>query len=819
MLTSDEVVSYADLAGRVAAVAERLGTERRLVLIAGSNRLDSVVGYLAALSAGHPAILVPGDNPGNLSSLTAAYDPDIVIGGGEVDVRREVSAHDLHPSLALLLSTSGSTGSPKLVRLSHENLQANAESIASYLEIRSTDRAATTLPMHYCYGLSVINSHLLRGAGLILTDLSVVDACFWDLFRSHRGTTFAGVPYTFDLLDRIGFERMHLPDLRYLTQAGGRLPADRVRRYAAMGQRQGWDLFVMYGQTEATARMAYLPPDLAMSEPSSIGLPIPGGSFTLAPLPERPLDGNTVVETGELVYTGDNVMLGYATTPADLAKGREVSELRTGDIARRTPAGLYEIVGRRNRFAKVFGLRIDLDQVERVFAAAGVPAFCADRDESLVVVTESEVEAAALERVAKQHFGLPPTALRIAVGAEVPRLPTGKPDYRLITTQVPETLRAEEAPATDLRTLYAELLNRPDATDEDTFVTLEGDSLSYVEMSIRLEQALGQLPVNWHVTPIKDLAAADVGPGRRRWRGWRSLETNVVLRAVAIVLIVGSHGNLFMIAGGAHVLLAVAGFNFGRFHLTSAPRTERVRHLATSVARIAVPSVLWIGLVALFSRDQTVVQALLLNGVLGPDGWAEPQWFYWFIEALVYTLAALTIVMAVPLVDRLERRWSFWLPVAMVAAGLLTRFEVVSLADGDRIHRAHVIFWLFALGWATAKATSIRQRLLVSVLTLVSLPGFFEDAFREGVVMAGVLALVWLPRVRVPAFAGRALAVLASASLYIYLSHWQVYPYLEDSYPLLAVLSSLTVGIVLWQVATRVAPPGRFARRLDPRRR
>ncbi|MGH8827565.1 MAG: AMP-binding protein, partial [Jiangellaceae bacterium] len=262
LITTGSTVTYRELADRVEETAERLGTDRRLVLVTGANAVDPVVTYLAALSAGHPVLLVPGDNAHHLGTLIETYDPDVVVShtGSKWDLseRRRGSAHELHPELALLLGTSGSTGAPKLVRLSADNVQANAESIADYLGIAGIDRAATTLPMHYCYGLSVINSHLLRGAGLILTDLSVVDRCFWDLFRAEHGTTFAGVPYTFDQLDRIGFDQLRLPGLRYVTQAGGRLAPDRVRRYAELGRRDGWDLVVMYGQTEATARMAYL---------------------------------------------------------------------------------------------------------------------------------------------------------------------------------------------------------------------------------------------------------------------------------------------------------------------------------------------------------------------------------------------------------------------------------------------------------------------------------------------------------------------------------------------------------------------------------
>ena len=832
--TTGGTLTYAELAARVDRRVDALGATRRLALVAGANEVEPLVTYLAALSSGHPVILVPGDNPGNLAAVVEAYDPDVVAGVDGLVERRPGTAHELHPDLALLLTTSGSTGSPKLVRLSAENVEANATSIATYLDIRPSDVAATTLPMHYCYGLSVINSHLLAGASLMLTSLSVVDTCFWEQFRAAGATTFAAVPYTFDLLDRVGFASMELPSLRYVTQAGGRLAPARVREVAELGRRRGWDLFVMYGQTEATARMAYLPPDLALSASGAIGVPVPGGAFHLEPLPELPLSSSGAVDVGELVYEGPNVMLGYASTPADLALGRVTTSLRTGDVARRTADGLYEIVGRRNRFAKIFGLRIDLDEVERVYADEGLLVACAvwsdDESERLVVAVSDDaapVDPGRVAAVAKEHLGLPPGVLAVRPVREVPRLPNGKPDYRAVAAlgfpRVPwesstshgkcvvgsDALPGDPGKATAgagttdarLRQVYAEVLRRDDVRDEDSFVSLEGDSLSYVEMSIRVEEVLGHLPAGWHTTPIAELAPRTGSPKRGR-----SLETNVLLRALAIVAIVGSHANLFVVLGGAHVLLGVAGFNFGRFHLNGSPRPERLRHMASSVARVAVPSALWIGAVATFTAGLGWQNALLLNGILGSRTWSEPAWHYWFIEALVYTLLALTLLMSLPVVDRAERRWPFWLPVALAGLGLLTRYEVVEVMGGDVIHRANVVFWLFALGWATVKAESPWHRLVVSALILATIPGFFGDSTRDGIVVAGLLALVWLRSVRVPTWAARALGVLASASLYIYLVHWQVYPHLEHQVPWLASLLSLLAGIALWQVVERVSP-------------
>jgi acyl-CoA synthetase (AMP-forming)/AMP-acid ligase II len=792
LITDERTVSYAELACLVEEEGRRLGPSRRLVLVAVQNDLSSVVGYLGALAAGH-VVLLAADRDDVVDGLVAAYDPDVVMRPGSVVERRDGSAHDLYPDLALLLSTSGSTGSPRLVRLSAQNLQSNADAIGAYLSIRDDDVAITTLPLHYCYGLSVLHSHLNRGAAVLLTSLSVVDRCFWDLARRHRVTSLAGVPYTYDLLDRVGFDRMELPSLRYLTQAGGRMDPGRVRRYAELGRRRGFDLFVMYGQTEATARMAYLPPDLALSRPGAVGVPVPGGQLRIDP------DGEET-GVGELVYAGPNVMLGYAEAPADLALGRVVHELRTGDLARRAADGLVEIVGRTSRFAKVYGLRIDLEQVERQLGDTGHRIVCASADDKLAVAVETAARRgrrALADRVGasvRRLTGLPPSAVRVVPVEDLPRLANGKPDLQAVAALAAEP---EPAEAEDVASTYALVLGRDRVSPGDTFVSLGGDSLSYVEMSVRLERLLGHLPENWHLRPVAELEATTRVRGRRT----REVETNAVLRAVAIVAIVGTHGNLFTLPGGAHLLLALVGFNLARFQLTPAPRLDRCRGLLRAAGRIAVPAVLWIGAVALVTGAYPWQTALLVNGLAGPSSWSEPEWHYWFIEALVVTVLAMAALVAVPALDRAERRWPFWFPAVLAVLALSTRFELLELRGGDQIHRAHVLFWLVALGWAAARAETVGHRAVVSVLALVSVPGFFDQAGREAFVLLGVLALIWVPRTRLPAFAAPALGVVAASSLWVYLTHWQVYPHLEDRYPWAAVAASFVVGIAAWRAA------------------
>ncbi|MGI5376921.1 AMP-binding protein [Streptomyces sp. CA-251387] len=848
--TPDGDLSYRELAERVAATAERLGPVRRLVLLAGANRADALVTHLAALSAGHPVLLVPGDSASTIRSLTEAYAPDVVArphtdGTWTLDERHPESAHTLHPDLALLLSTSGSTGSPKLVRLSHENLQANAESIAAYLGIDDTDRAATTLPMHYCYGLSVIHSHLLRGAGLVLTERSVSDAAFWEEFRAARGTSLAGVPYTFDLLDRVGFAHMRLPHLRRVTQAGGRLAPERVARYAELGRHSGWELFVMYGQTEATARMAYLPPHLVAERPEAIGVPIPGGSFRL-----HPVDGHGP-GVGELVYSGPNVMLGYAESPADLALGRTLRELHTGDLARQAPDGLYEIVGRRSRFAKILGLRIDPQQVETLLAGHGVTAYCAGDGEALAVAALGGAgEETRIRRLVAEQCGLPARAIRVRALAELPRLTTGKPDYeavRRLTRPEEDAGQGEGAgegkgagegeglgTGEDLRRLFAEILDRADVTEDSSFVSLGGDSLCYVEMSLRLEEALGHLPTDWHTRTVRELRAlaapvAQTPEGKdsadtprtqpapplmralrswtapQSWRTRRTLETGIALRAIGIVLIVGSHIQIFDIKGFAHILLGVAGYNFARFQLTGAERRERVRHLWGSIARIAVPSMVWITGAVVLTDFYDPANAVLLNSLLS-QGNDRFDWAYWFVEALVYYLVALAALMAVPLLDRLERRYAFGVPLALMGVALVGRYDLLGLASARPQLSPSVVFWLFALGWAAARAGTVRQRALLTAVLLLTVPGLFQDQpLRTALVIVGLGLLIWVPTLPSLGPISTLAGVLASGSLYIYLTHYQVYPYLQESFPLTALFASLAIGVGYAAVVTRTA--------------
>jgi acyl-coenzyme A synthetase/AMP-(fatty) acid ligase len=365
----------------------------------------SAIGYLGALAAGHAVILLEAS--ADAEQVLERYDPRYVVIGADVAVREDAAPAELHPDLRVLLSTSGSTGSPKLVRLTADNLLSNAAAIVSYLGIDPGERAIASLPIPYSYGLSVLHSHLLAGASIAFTEHSVIRPEFWAEARRHAATSFAGVPYSYAMLERIGMRDMDLPALRTLTQAGGRMDPELALRFAA--QRP---LTVMYGQTEAAPRMAYLPPERLAAKPTSIGVAIPGGELSIV--------------DGELVYRGPNVMLGYAESRADLARGDDQGGvLATGDLGHVDDDGDCFVTGRAKRIAKVFGLRINLDEIE---AAIEGPAGAVAGDDSIDVFAE-RADAADGARALAARFRLPPRALRVHHVERLPVKASGKVDY------------------------------------------------------------------------------------------------------------------------------------------------------------------------------------------------------------------------------------------------------------------------------------------------------------------------------------------------------------------------------------------------------
>lgn len=448
ILPDGSEITYRQLSARADALAEAAGG-RCLALILCSNTPGSLIGYVSFLQHGIVPIMTAHDLDRTLlATLTETYRPALIwlpaecagdfpgavqvyADAGYVLLKTGVTdPYPLHDDLALLLTTSGSTGSPKLVRQSARNIISNMQAIAEYLRLDSTERPITTLPMQYTYGLSIINSHLYVGAAVILTDSTVMQREFWQIFRSLGATSFGGVPYIYEMLDKLRFFRMQLPSLRTMTQAGGKLSPELHRKYAEYAQQTGKQFVVMYGQTEATARMAYLPPELALEKCGSMGIAIPGGRFSLIDA-----DGSEITApdtVGELVYEGDNVALGYAVCGDDLAKGDEWHGRNvTGDMAKRDADGCYYITGRKKRFLKLFGSRVNLDETERILHSAfpDTECVCGGVDDRMYIfVTAPDMENTVQSFLAEKlgfHF----SAFTVVQIPAIPRSDSGKVLY------------------------------------------------------------------------------------------------------------------------------------------------------------------------------------------------------------------------------------------------------------------------------------------------------------------------------------------------------------------------------------------------------
>ena len=380
--------------------------QRSLIFILSENCIGSLLGYTSALSNRIvPLIISAATEEGLYNHLFELYQPEylwlpqtkadgkdmIFSAWGYCLVKAGNKPTPMYEELSLLLPTSGSTGSPKLVRHSYRNIEANADNVRRLFKLDGTEKAMAVLPMHYTMGLSVIASHLLAGATLLLSGRSLLDKGFWTTLK--EATSFTGVPYSYEILTKMRFTRMDLPNLKVITQGGGKLTEAMWNTLAQYAADNGKQFIATYGQSECTARMAYLPSELALQKVCSIGIAEPGGQLSIVDE-----NGNETFEgeaKGEMVYRGENVTLGYATCREDLMKGDENhGVMHTGDLARRDADGCYFIIGRLKRFLKIYGLRIGLDEVERMIKAEyKTDCYCKGDDEKLVVlVTDARLQ-------------------------------------------------------------------------------------------------------------------------------------------------------------------------------------------------------------------------------------------------------------------------------------------------------------------------------------------------------------------------------------------------------------------------------------------
>lgn len=437
-----EELSYGDLDSFVNRIKSNIHPHELVFCLCGNN-IASLCGYVTFVNNNNATLLLDYNiAEESFKTLYSTYKPKYIWAPDSFDYFNnqkrlyseygytlwEIENNNTQTSdnLSILLTTSGSTGSPKLVRLSKENLLSNANSIIQYLDIKQTDRPVTSLPMYYSFGLSIINSHLLVGATILLTDQSYIQRDFWQFAISNAFTSFSGVPYTFEILKKIKFWSLSMPSLKTITQAGGKLDDKLLLFFIENAKQRGVKFYLMYGQTEATARMSYLDPAYSISKLGSIGKEIPGGTFSLIDEDCNQIEESQV--TGELVYKGKNVCLGYAVNKDDLLlPDLNNGVLHTGDLAYRDSEGFYYIVGRKKRFLKLFGNRISLDYIETLLSPLLKECVCVGNDSKLVVYTEdTEYDPVKIIDFLAERTKIIRTVFEVRHIDRIPRSATGK---------------------------------------------------------------------------------------------------------------------------------------------------------------------------------------------------------------------------------------------------------------------------------------------------------------------------------------------------------------------------------------------------------
>ena len=450
LIESDgSILTYSDLYKKISEF-NTFFDDKHLVFIVGENNFATIVCYLSAVESGMvPLLLSSMINQNQLNNLIDVYKPKYIFqkesrpsndlnllssfGEYGLFIGSKSKSIKLHPNLALLLTTSGSTGSPKLVKLTKKNLISNAKSISKYLDINSDDRAITSLPYNYSYGLSVINTHLSSGGSLVLTNSSMMEGNFWRLVKKYSVTSFAGVPYNYEMILRLGVDKLEISSINKMTQAGGRLDSNKIEKINNSLKSKNIKFYIMYGQTEATARMSYLPPKDIERKPDSIGIAIPNGKLWIEDSKGLIIEQSNSV--GELVYSGENVSMGYARSIIDLELGdKNAGILKTGDLARFDNEGYFFIEGSNKRFVKLFGNRISLDSLEKIVSNKGFESVVTGDDKKIVIniINHPNLSQDSLRSEISEVIGINHVAIKINVISEFPRLDNGKIDYKFL---------------------------------------------------------------------------------------------------------------------------------------------------------------------------------------------------------------------------------------------------------------------------------------------------------------------------------------------------------------------------------------------------
>jgi len=380
--------------------------KRTLIIIISENSLGSLLSYIFCIIKKHPAIIIDSKTPfEKIKDILKVYKPEFIFGskkyeynfGKYFNIKYNFFDQYIYKNerykkilfeknLSILLSTSGSMGGIKFAKLSYQNLKFNTNSILSYLKIKSSDTSITNLPISYSYMLSVINTHLEIGGKIVISKYSILQKEFWNIFNSQKITSFNGVPYTYEIIKKIGFKKLKTQNIKYLTQAGGKLDLSILNELINFSNKEKIKFISMYGQTEASPRISYLDAKFTKKKIGSIGRAIPGNKIYLLDQNKKKIVTPYVI--GELICEGKNIFMGYSNNYLDLKKKSGPSILMTGDLGYFDKNKFFYVTGRISKIVKIFGNRIDLEFLENKMVEKGFKVACLSDDKKIFLFSE-----------------------------------------------------------------------------------------------------------------------------------------------------------------------------------------------------------------------------------------------------------------------------------------------------------------------------------------------------------------------------------------------------------------------------------------------
>ena len=442
-----KILSYNDVVNECGLILNKTETNNKksLVFMLAENSEEFIFAYLSFFNKKFSQMLIdPKIDSLLLSKLINNYQPDFIFyrtnkpldlkNYSEIYKKRDFKIVKINSSkqfkinknLALLLSTSGSTGSKKFAKISYANIKDNTKNIIKYLKIKPDHLTITTMPPYYTFGLSIINTHLYIGGSILINNLNIFDKNFWRLIKEKKVNSFGGVPYFYEILKKLNFDRIKLPNLKYFTQAGGKLDKNLKKYFLNYANKNKIKFLMMYGQVEATSRISYLPFKHAKKKIDSVGKAIPGGKVFL--------DTNKKDKEGEILYKGKNVFMGYSENIKDLKEDKTNMTLKTGDIGKIDKDGFIYIIGRKKREIKLYGNRVNLDEVEIILRNKNYDCYCVGKSDKIVIFNRSKKIAAneILSHISK-ITNLNKNSFKINSLRELPLNSNGKISYKTLS--------------------------------------------------------------------------------------------------------------------------------------------------------------------------------------------------------------------------------------------------------------------------------------------------------------------------------------------------------------------------------------------------